>query len=153
MVAEPGALLAPKNNPEPQQPGAMASPTGTSSEDSARTPVRSPWAGEEQEEEAATPISADSATRPADMSVQSPLASDISGFGTEATDPDDESRPVTKQEFTKIRHRVEKTFQRMYADVMGLLQKEVEEQNCQREDLQMMMISRMETMTSSTPGG
>ena len=70
--------------------------------------MRDPRAGEEQEEEAATPISADRATLPAEMSVQSPHASDVSGFGTEATDPDDESRPVTKQECTRFRRRAEK---------------------------------------------
>ena len=113
-----------------------------SSEGSARTPVRDPRAGEEQEEEAATLISADSAARPAEMSVQSPPASDISGCGTEATDPDDELRPVTKHEFTKFRHRVENTFQRMYADVMGLQQKEVEEQNRLREYRKMIMVGQ-----------
>ena len=78
--------------------------------------------------------------------MQSPSASDISGFGTGATEPDDESRLVTKLEFTKLRHRVEKTFQRMYADVMGLIQKEVDEQNRQRATLKGMMVGRMETL-------
>ena len=35
---------------------------------------------------------------------------------------------------------------------MGLLQKEVEEQNRQREDFKMMMVGRMETLTYSTTG-
>ena len=141
MVAEPGALLGTRDRPNPRATGAMASTTGTSSEDGARTPARSPRAGEEQEGKAATRISADFPTGPAEVSsAQSPSASDISGFGNEATDPDDESRPVTEKEFTKSRHRVEKTFQRMYADVMGLLQKEVEEQNRQREDLKLLMV-------------
>ena len=64
--------------------------------------------------------------------MQSTHASDISGFGTEATDPDDESRPVTKQEFTKFSHLVENTFQRMYADIVGLITQEVTEQYRQR---------------------
>ena len=122
MVAQRKASQDTRPRPEQNHSEAMASARTTSSEGSARTPVRDPRAGEEQEEVTATPISADSATRPAEMSVQSPLASDISGFGTEATDPEDEPRPVTKPDFTKFRHRVEETFQRMYADAMGLLQ-------------------------------
>ena len=85
----------------------MASTTGASFEGSARTPVRSPQAGEEQEEEATTLISVGSATCPVERSLS---ASDIPGFGTEATGPDDESRRVTKHEFTQVRHRLEKTF-------------------------------------------
>ena len=99
------------------------------------------------QEEAVTPIN----RRPSIGSLgeggaQSPPASDITGFGTEATDPDDESRPVTKKEFTKLRHRVEKTFQRMYADVMGLINHQVKEQNRQREARKEMMVGRMETL-------
>ena len=107
----------------------MSSPRTLSSQGSARTPVRNPGTSEEQEEEAATPVSATGSTPFADESAQSPLASNVSGFGTEATDPDDESRPVTKQEFTRFRRRAEHTFQHMYADVMGLLKREVQEQN------------------------
>ena len=98
-------------------------------------------------------MSATGSTPFAHKSAQSPLASDVSGFGTEATDPDYESRPVTKQEFTRFRRRAEKTFQHMYADVMGLLKREVEEQNRLREDLKLMMVGRMETLTDYTPGG
>ena len=76
----------------------------------------------------------------------SPPASNISGFGTEATDPDDDTRPVTKQELTRFRHRVENTFQRMYADVMGLIRHEVKDQDRQREALKEMMVGRMETL-------
>ena len=112
----------------------MASTTGTSTEDSDRTPMRSPQAGEE-EEEAVTPIPAGTPTGLSGIRVQSPPASDITGFGIEATDPDDESRPVTKQEFTRFRRRVEKTFQRMHLDVIGLQQNEVDEHNRQRDTL------------------
>ena len=41
----------------------------------------------------------------------------------------------------------------MYADVMGILQKEVAEQNSLREDLKRIMVGRMETRTDYTPGG
>ena len=103
----------------------MASTRTASSEGSARTPVRDPRAGEEQEEAALTPISANGSTPLAERSERSPHASEVSGFGTEATDPDDEPRPVTKQEFTRFRRRAENTFHHMYADVMGLLKRAV----------------------------
>ena len=71
--------------------------------------MRSPRAGEEQEEEAVTPVHRETSIGSLGVGgAQSPPASDISGFGTEATDPDDESRLVTKQEFTKFRNRAEK---------------------------------------------
>ena len=71
--------------------------------------MRSPRAGEEQEEEAVTPIHRDTSIGSLGVGgARSPPASDIAGFGTEATDSEDESRPVTEQEFTKFRHRVEK---------------------------------------------
>ena len=41
----------------------------------------------------------------------------------------------------------------MYVGVMGLLKREVEEQNRLREDLKLMMVGRMETLTDHTPGG
>ena len=107
MVAErtdPAQHSLPPKDPS----DAMASTRSTSTEGSAQTPVRDPRAGEEQEEEVVTPISADGSTPPAEMSVQSPPASEVSGFGTEATDPDDESRPVTKQELTWFRSRAER---------------------------------------------
>ena len=90
MVAERNASQQTRPRPEQNHSEAMASARTTTSEGSSQTPVRDPRAGEEQEEEAATPVSADRATPAVEMSVQSPLASDISGFGTEATDPDDE---------------------------------------------------------------
>ena len=119
---------------------------GTATEGNDRPPVRSP-AGQEEEEEAVTPIpSHPSIGWAGEGGAPSPPASNISGCGTEATDPDDDTRPVTKQEFTRFRHRVEKTFQRMYADVMGLLNHEVREQDRQREALKEMMVGRMETL-------
>ena len=101
---------------------------------------------------ALTPISANGSTPLAERSERSPHGSEVSRFGTEATDPDDESRPVTKQEFTRFRRRAEKTFQHMYADVMGLLNHEVEEQNLLREDLKPIMVGRMEALADHTPG-
>ena len=113
----------------------MASTTGTATEGSDRTPLRCP-AGEAEEEEIATPISAVTSTGPVGRGgVQFPRASDISRLGIEATDPDDESRPVTKRGFATFRHRVENTLQRMYADVMGLMRKELDEQYRQRNAL------------------
>ena len=104
---------------------------------------------QEEEEEAVTPIRSDpSIGSAAEGGAPSPPASNVSGFGfeTEATDPDDDTRPVTKQEFAKFRHRVEKTFQRMYADVMGLIRHEVADQSRQREALKEMVVGRMETL-------
>ena len=104
---------------------------------------------QEEEEEAVTPIRSDpSIGSAAEGGAPSPPASNISGFGfeTEATDPDDETRPVTKQEFTRFRHRVEKTFQRMYADVIGLIRHEVKDQDRQREALKEMMVGRLEAL-------
>ena len=125
----------------------MASTTGMATEDNDRTPLRSPRAGEE-EEEAATTISIGTSTGPVGMGgAQSPPASDIFGFGTEATYPDDESRPVTNKEFTRFRHRVENTLQRMYADVIGLISRDVEEQHRQRDAFKHMMAGRMQTLS------
>ena len=139
MVAEPCALRGIRDHPYPRATGGMASTSGTSSEDSARTPVCISRASEEQEEEeAATPISAGTPTGPVKTSsALPPSASDISGFAAEAFDPDDESRPVTNQEFTAFRHSVEQTntFQRRHAGVMSLMHNELGEQDCQRDAL------------------
>ena len=53
---------------------------------------------------------------------------------------------MTKQKFTKFRQRVENTFQRMYADVIGFMNREVEEQDRPRDALRYMMAGRMETL-------
>ena len=65
-----------------------------------------------------------------------------------ATDPSDDSRPITKKELTRFRRVVVKTFQTMNAGLMSLLQAEIEDQNRQREGLKDLLASRISTLNS-----
>ena len=107
-------------------------PPDTSREGSGATPrqsLRIRAEEEEHEEGGATPISRPS-TASGDVhegSSRSP-ASRVDGFGSVATDPDDDSRPVTKKEFSRFRRVIIKTFQKLHTDFLSLLTKEIEEQ-------------------------
>ena len=101
-------------------------PPGTSSEGSDVTPRRSPRTRAEEEEEGeVTPVSGSTATGDNVVGSSPNPASEVSGFGSVATDPDDDSRPVTKKELSRLRRVIEKTPQTMFADLTSLITKEV----------------------------
>ena len=125
-------------------------PPGSSSEGSDGTPRRGPRIRAEEEERGeVTPISRSATASGADQdgSSLSP-ASGADGFSSVATDPNDDSRPITKKELTRFRRVVAKTFQTMNSDLMSLIQAEIEDQNRQREGLKDLLASRISTLNS-----
>ena len=96
-------------NSNPHRPGERATamdliPPGTSSEGSDETPRRgSRISAEEEERGEVTPISrSGTASGPDhDGSSMSPTSSG-DGFSSVATDPNDDSRPITKKELTRF---------------------------------------------------
>ena len=125
-------------------------PPGTSSEGSDETPRRgSRIRAEEEEQGGVTPISRSSAATGPDHegSSLSP-ASGADGFSSVATDPNDDSRPITKKELTRFRRVVVKTFQTMNNDLMSLIKAEIEDQNREREALKDLLASRISTLNS-----
>ena len=141
--------------PSPHRPGERAAakdliPPGTSSEDSDETPRWGSRIGAEEEEQGGvTPISRSSAATGPDHegSALSPT-SGADGFSSVATDPHDDSRPITKRELTRFRRVVVKTFQTMNPDLMSLLNAEIADQNRQREELKDLLASRVSTLNS-----
>ena len=79
----------------------------------------------EEEQGVVTPISrSGTASGPDhDESSTSPVSGG-DGFSSIATDPNDDSRPITKKELTRFRRVVVKTFQTMNSDLMNLLNAE-----------------------------
>ena len=143
------------NNPSPHRPGERAAamdliPPGTSSEGSDETPRRgSRIRAEEEEQGEVTPISrSGTASGPDHEGSSLSPASGADGFSSVATDPNDDSRPVTKKELTRFRRVVVKTFQTMNTDLMSLLKAEIEDQNRQREGLKDLLASRISTLNS-----
>ena len=142
-------------NPSPHRPGEWAAamdliPPGSSSEGSDGTPRRSSRIQAEEEERGeVTPISRSATASGADQdgSSLSP-ASGGDGFSSVVTDPNDDSRPVTKKELTRFRRTVVKTFQTMHTDLMNLLNAEIADQNRQREELKDLLASRVSTLNS-----
>ena len=141
--------------PSPLRPGARAAamdliPPGSSSEGSDATPRRgSRIRTEEEEQGGVTPISRSSAATGPDHegSSLSP-ASGGDGFSSVATDPHDDSRPITKRELTRFRRVVVKTFQTMNNDLMSLIKAEIEDQNREREALKDLLASRISTLNN-----
>ena len=96
----------------------------TSSEGSGTiTHRQGPRIRNEEEEEQVIPVR--SSTTPGDGRVgTSPApASKMFGFGSVSTDPDDDSRPITRKEFSRFRRTVEKTFKELFADLTGRMAK------------------------------
>ena len=125
-------------------------PPSTSSEDSDATPRRgSRIRAEEEEQGGVTPISrSGTASGPDHEGSSLSPASGADGFSSVATDPNDDSRPITKKELTRFRRVVVKTFQTMNTDLMNLLRAEIDDQNRQREGLKDLLASRVSSLNS-----
>ena len=105
------------DNPSPHRPGERAAamdmiPPGSSSEGSDETPRRGPRIRAEEEEQGEVTRISKSGTASGPDHEGSSLspASGADGFSSVATDPNDDSRPVTKNELTRFRRVVVKTF-------------------------------------------
>ena len=141
--------------PSPHRPGERAAamdliPPGTSSEGSDETPRRgSRIRAEEEEQGEVTPISrSGTASGPDHEGSSLSPASGADGFSSVATDPNDDSRPITKKELTRFRRVVVKTFQTMNSHLMSLIKAEIEDQNRERESLKDLLASRISTLNS-----